>query len=118
MWLSHFFMKKSVSSALNMWLASKCKARTRVAYTGKITILTPYLQVLNYFVMTFIPDENIADTQVKIIKLIQPSNKAPSQDAKELVAKRFRCKEVYEEQNFHEISLEGQEKCITKCLRG
>lgn len=73
-WLFHFFSTKSASFALHKRLASKRKARTRVASTGKTTTFTKYTKDVNYLLKTHATDEHIADTKDKITTFIQPLN--------------------------------------------
>lgn len=84
-WLLHFFMKTSVSSALHSRLASNQKARTRVSSRAKTTTLSTYPQVVNSLLRTNATDENIADLEDAITTFSQPPGKTPAQYAEELI---------------------------------
>lgn len=83
LWLFHFFMQKSTSSALQTWMASKRKSRIKVAFTYKTATLTTYPQVINYLRM-HVTDSKIADTKVEMATFTQICNKTLSQYARKL----------------------------------
>lgn len=79
MWLLHFYMKESTSSALHTRLASTYEARTRAISTRKTAMLTTYPQVVNYLLRTYATDEKIVDIADEVLSFILPLNKTPSQ---------------------------------------
>lgn len=86
----HIYKIKSVCTVLHTQLASKPRARTKVATTGKTITPRMYPQVLNYLPRTYATDEDTADTKDGIATFLQPTSNMPSQYAEEFVAKTLR----------------------------
>lgn len=112
MWLFHFLMKKSTSSALRERLASKCNSKTRVTSTAKTITVASYPYAVNYFLRTKATDNYIADTEDEITTFTQPPNEIPSQFKLELVAKTLCCEHNYKGQDRKEIFTKRLDKSI------
>lgn len=103
MWLFHFFIKRSASSALHTQLASEYKARKRITSKGNTEILTSRPKCVSYLLQTYRTDENIAHTKDEKRTFIKLHNKTALQYTAELVAETLCCGDIYEEQDFMEF---------------
>lgn len=116
-WLFHFFVKKSASTVLNIMLASKHKAQSRILLVGNTTALTTYPQAVNCLLRTYATDEDIAGTKDEISMLPEPPNKTPSECVEELVAKAIQCGDVYKKHDLNGIFIKGLDISVQKSTR-
>lgn len=72
---------------------------------------------MNYLLKTNATNKNTLDTEDKINKSIKRLNKTQSRYAEELVAKRLRCENVYEELDLNEIFFKRLDKSIGQNMR-
>lgn len=63
-------------------------------------------------------DESIKETKDVVTTFIQLVNQTPAQYADELVAKKLRCKNVYEEKDLSEFFIKWLDKSNTQSKNG
>lgn len=104
-WPFNFFIMKKASAVLGTMLPLKHKAHTSISRIGKNPTLSTNPEVFNYFLCTNATD-NIADIEVKITMVTQPSNKSRSQHAEEMGSKgtpmRRYVQETWSERDAHD----------------
>lgn len=102
-WVIYFFMKISALFALHTRHALKQKAKKNAPSKEKTIALTMYPQVVNYLLLTYETDVNIAGSENKINTFIKQSNKTLSLNTEELVAKTLCYWNVYEKQDLRKV---------------
>lgn len=93
----------------------------RWPFKRKTRTLSKYKQVVNYFLRTFVAKENIANIGNEKSSFSQIPNKASSQYAEELIAKKLHCErreDVYEDQVLSGVFIFRQHKSIRQRITG
>lgn len=118
MWLFHFSMKNSTSSALKSKLAPNSQQNpNQTLRRRKIKKLTTYQQVNNHLLWKYATDEVITDIEEEITSFTQPENKTPYQYAEELDAKTLCCGSVYDSQTMRKIFIKSIDQSIYHSIR-
>lgn len=101
--LFNFSVKKPISSALYMRLASKQNCGTRIPSKRNLTTLTTYPQASSYLLWTYATDAITAESKEKKTTFNQPPNKTLLQYDEELAVKTVPEGDISKERELNEV---------------